>query len=90
MRRAFWFPRGSVLQADTRCTSVSQMKGTAMKKRFFNKGTTEYALLLTIVVLGVWLLISLVNPVRRVSNFLTEIQGGVMQIDFRDSSKSAP
>ena len=61
-----------------------------MKKRFINKGTTEYALLLTIMVLGVWLLISLVTPGQRVSNFLTEIQGTTLQIDFRDSSKSAP
>jgi hypothetical protein len=61
-----------------------------MKKRFLNKGTTEYALLLTMVVLGVWLLVSLVSPGSRMTNYLTEVQGGALQVDFSDSSTMKP
>ena len=62
-----------------------------MKRAPRNKdGMIEYAILLVLMVTVTWVVISLVTPSRQVSNFLAEIKGTIMKIDFRPSSESTP
>ncbi len=54
------------------------------------QGVTEYALILSLVALGVWFVSYIANPGKHLLTLLTEVEATIVRVGLGNSSESKP